>query len=61
MNRRWDPEGTARGRVVLLHGIMSTAATWWRVGPALASRGWVVDALAPTARSCGPCCRRTGL
>jgi pimeloyl-ACP methyl ester carboxylesterase len=45
MNHRWDPEGTARGRVVLLHGIMSTAATWWRVGPALASRGWVVDAL----------------
>jgi len=45
MNQRWDPEGAARGRVVLLHGIMSTAATWWRVGPALASRGWVVDAL----------------
>ena len=45
MNQHWDPEGTARGRVVLLHGIMSTAATWWRVGPALASRGWVVDAL----------------
>ncbi|HEV2893280.1 MAG TPA: alpha/beta fold hydrolase, partial [Actinomycetota bacterium] len=45
MNQRWSPEGAARGRVVLLHGIMSTAATWWRVGPALASRGWVVDAL----------------
>lgn len=36
MNQHWDPEGTARGRVVLLHGIMSTAATWWRVGPARA-------------------------
>jgi pimeloyl-ACP methyl ester carboxylesterase len=31
--------------VVLLHGMMSTAATWWRIGPALAERGWVVDAL----------------
>jgi pimeloyl-ACP methyl ester carboxylesterase len=45
VNRRWEPEGTARGRVVLLHGMMSTAATWWRAGPALAGRGWVVDAL----------------
>ncbi len=45
MNRRWEAEETARGRVVLLHGMMSTAATWWRVGPALAARGWVVDAL----------------
>jgi pimeloyl-ACP methyl ester carboxylesterase len=45
VNRRWEPEGTARGRVVLLHGMMSTAATWWRVGPALAERGWAVDAL----------------
>ena len=45
MNQQWKPGGTPRGRVVLLHGIMSTAATWWRVGPALASRGWVVDAL----------------
>jgi pimeloyl-ACP methyl ester carboxylesterase len=31
--------------VVLLHGMMSTGATWWRIGPALAGRGWVVDAL----------------
>ena len=45
MNQHWEPGGTARGRVVLLHGMMSTAATWWRVGPALAARGWVVDAL----------------
>ena len=43
--RHWDPAGTARGRVVLLHGMMSTGATWWRVGPALAGRGWAVDAL----------------
>jgi alpha-beta hydrolase superfamily lysophospholipase len=45
MNQHWEPGGTARGRVVLLHGMMSTAATWWRAGPALAARGWVVDAL----------------
>ena len=45
MNPHWEPAGTARGRVVLLHGMMSTAATWWRVGPARAARGWLVDAL----------------
>ena len=45
MNQHWEPEGTPRGRVVLLHGMMSAAATWWRVGPALAARGWTVDAL----------------
>jgi pimeloyl-ACP methyl ester carboxylesterase len=45
VNRRWDPAGPARGRVALLHGLMSTAATWWRIGPALAARGWAVDAL----------------
>ena len=45
MNQHWEPDGTARGRVVLLHGMMSTAATWWRAGPALAARGWVIDAL----------------
>jgi pimeloyl-ACP methyl ester carboxylesterase len=45
LNRHWRPAGPARGRVALLHGIMSTAATWWRVGPALADRGWAVDAL----------------
>ena len=45
MSRHWDPAGPARGRVVLLHGMMSTGATWWRIGPTLARRGWVVDAL----------------
>ncbi|HKQ02133.1 MAG TPA: alpha/beta fold hydrolase, partial [Actinomycetes bacterium] len=59
MNQRWEPDGTARGRVVLLHGMMSTAATWWRAGPALAARGWVVDALdlpghGDSPRSAGP-------
>jgi pimeloyl-ACP methyl ester carboxylesterase len=45
VNLHWDPAGPARGRVALLHGMMSTAATWWRIGPALAGMGWVVDAL----------------
>jgi pimeloyl-ACP methyl ester carboxylesterase len=31
--------------MVLLHGIMSSAATWWRIGPALAARGWHMEAL----------------
>jgi pimeloyl-ACP methyl ester carboxylesterase len=59
MNQHWEPDGSARGRVVLLHGMMSTAATWWRAGPALAARGWVVDALdlpghGDSPRSAGP-------
>lgn len=29
----------------MLHGEMSHAATWWRMGPALAERGWSVLAL----------------
>jgi len=45
VNQHWEPAGTGRGRVALLHGMMSTATTWWRIGPALAERGWVVDAL----------------
>ncbi|MEQ4204860.1 alpha/beta fold hydrolase [Actinopolymorpha sp. B17G11] len=45
MTLRWEPLGPARGRVVLLHGEMSHAATWWRIGPALAGLGWDVTAL----------------
>ncbi|HEY6748354.1 MAG TPA: alpha/beta hydrolase [Mycobacteriales bacterium] len=37
--------GNGRGTAVLLHGMMSLAGTWWRIGPALASRGWDVTAL----------------
>ena len=37
--------GTGRGTVVLLHGIMSLPHTWWRIGPALAERGWDVTAV----------------
>jgi pimeloyl-ACP methyl ester carboxylesterase len=42
---RWEPQGEARGSVVLLHGVMALAETWWRVGPALAQRGWRVAAV----------------
>jgi pimeloyl-ACP methyl ester carboxylesterase len=45
MTLRWEPLGPSRGRVVLLHGEMSYAATWWRTGPALAELGWDVTAL----------------
>jgi pimeloyl-ACP methyl ester carboxylesterase len=45
MTVTWTPSGTTRGRIVLLHGVMSSAATWWRIGPALAARGWQADAL----------------
>lgn len=41
----WEPVGPARGRVVLLHGMMSLGATWWHIGPALAGDGWDVTAL----------------
>jgi pimeloyl-ACP methyl ester carboxylesterase len=37
--------GSGRGTAVLLHGMMSLAGTWWRIGPALAERGWDVTAL----------------
>jgi len=44
MDREWSAAGRARGTVALLHGVTSSAATWWRVGPALARRGWRVIA-----------------
>ncbi|MFF2848362.1 alpha/beta fold hydrolase [Streptomyces sp. NPDC058001] len=37
--REW---GCGERVVVLVHGIMSDHRTWWRVGPALASRGYRV-------------------
>jgi pimeloyl-ACP methyl ester carboxylesterase len=42
---RWEPDGPARGEVALLHGVMALADTWWRIGPALARRGWRVAAI----------------
>lgn len=45
MTLRWEPDGPARGEVALLHGVMALADTWWRIGPALAARGWRVAAI----------------
>jgi pimeloyl-ACP methyl ester carboxylesterase len=42
---RWIPPGRTRGTAVLLHGMMSLGATWWRIGPALCMDGWDVTAL----------------
>lgn len=33
------------GRAVLLHGLSSSGGSWWRIGPALADRGWDVQAV----------------
>jgi pimeloyl-ACP methyl ester carboxylesterase len=41
----WEPDGEARGSVALVHGVMALADTWWRIGPALAARGWRVAAV----------------
>lgn len=45
MTLRWEPDGPVRGGAVLLHGVAALAATWWRIGPGLASQGWQVTAL----------------
>ena len=45
MTLRWEPAGEARGSVALVHGVMALAQTWWRIGPALAQRGWSVAAV----------------
>lgn len=44
--QHWSATGaTARGRVLLLHGLSSIADSWWQVGPALAGQGWDVTAV----------------
>lgn len=45
MALEWVPDGTVRGTAVLLHDLMSFSATWWRIGPELARRGWHTYAL----------------
>ena len=47
-DRRWSVlewTGTKADPLVVLHGITSSSATWWRVGPAIAATGFRV--LAP--------------
>jgi pimeloyl-ACP methyl ester carboxylesterase len=58
MPLQWDPDGPARGRVVLLHGMTSLSATWWRIGPGLAARGWQV--VAPDLPGHGTAARLSG-
>ena len=44
----WPPSGTPPSTApvaVLVHGVMGWHRTWWRVGPALAERGWRVIAV----------------
>jgi pimeloyl-ACP methyl ester carboxylesterase len=45
MTLSWRAAGTPRGTAVLLHGLMAQAATWWRIGPALADAGWETSAV----------------
>lgn len=44
--REWtDGAAARRGTAVLVHGVCGWHRTWWRVGPALAARGWRVIAV----------------
>jgi pimeloyl-ACP methyl ester carboxylesterase len=44
--RAWDDgAGPSRPLAVLVHGVTSSSRTWWRVGPALAERGFRVLAV----------------
>jgi pimeloyl-ACP methyl ester carboxylesterase len=49
--RTWHPAGREAGAAVhsplavLVHGVTSSSRTWWRVGPALAGRGFRVLAV----------------
>src|SRR5437763_1376958 len=38
MTLTWPARGRPRGTVVLLHGLMARAATWWQIGPELVDR-----------------------
>ncbi|MGH2816717.1 MAG: alpha/beta hydrolase, partial [Actinomycetota bacterium] len=44
--RAWgDGADPSRPLTVLVHGVTSSSRTWWRVGPALAERGFRVLAV----------------
>ena len=54
----WLPSGTDAGAAapvaVLVHGITGWWRTWWRVGPALAGRGWRVIAVDQRGHGASP-------
>ncbi len=52
----WPPavEGREARTAVLVHGITGWWRTWWRVGPALAERGWRVVAVDQRAHGRSP-------
>ena len=43
--RSWPTSGVHSPLAVLVHGVTSSSRTWWRVGPALAGRGFGVLAV----------------
>lgn len=48
VTHEWPPVGTDGSEArtaVLVHGVTGWHRTWWRVGPALANRGWRVVAV----------------
>lgn len=50
--RTWGDTGAPV--VVLVHGVVASSATWWRVGPALAARGHHVLAVDLPGHGAGP-------
>jgi len=50
----WAPDGPPLGSIGLLHGVTSSASTWWRLGPALAAAGWDVTAVDLPGHGEGP-------
>ncbi|MBM0277164.1 alpha/beta fold hydrolase [Micromonospora tarensis] len=58
MGMSWAASGGRRGSAVLLHGMTASAATWWRIGPAVAALG--LDTSAPDLPGHGRGPRLTG-
>jgi pimeloyl-ACP methyl ester carboxylesterase len=52
--RGWGGDQDGRPAALLLHGVTSSSRTWWRVGPALAERGFAVLAVDLRAHGASP-------
>lgn len=50
----WPAQSGPLGSIALLHGVMSSAGSWWKVAPALAERGWDVTAVDLPGHGDGP-------